>query len=99
MISLEAARSHMQVAAELATAGYPREVGPGVYDIHSPRVPSTTEAADLLRKGLDAIPAERLWVNPDCGLKTRAWPEVRTSLENLVTAAREARGGLPTENP
>jgi 5-methyltetrahydropteroyltriglutamate--homocysteine methyltransferase len=95
VISLEAARSHMQVADELAGAGYPREVGPGVYDIHSPRVPSTEEATALLRKGLDAIPAERLWVNPDCGLKTRGWPEVRTSLEHLVAAAREVRSGLP----
>ncbi|MFI5523233.1 5-methyltetrahydropteroyltriglutamate--homocysteine S-methyltransferase [Streptomyces platensis] len=94
VISLEAARSHMQVAAELATAGYPREVGPGVYDIHSPRVPDVAEATALLRKGLGAIPAERLWVNPDCGLKTRGWPEVRAALENLVTAAREIRGGL-----
>ncbi|ARZ71939.1 5-methyltetrahydropteroyltriglutamate--homocysteine methyltransferase [Streptomyces albireticuli] len=96
VISLEAARSHMQVAGELATAGYPREVGPGVYDIHSPRVPGTAEAAALLRKGLEAIPAERLWVNPDCGLKTRGWPEVRESLENLVAAARQVRDGLPT---
>ncbi|MGW8976767.1 5-methyltetrahydropteroyltriglutamate--homocysteine S-methyltransferase [Streptomyces platensis] len=95
VISLEAARSHMQVASELATAGYPREVGPGVYDIHSPRVPDVTEAMALLRKGLAAIPAERLWVNPDCGLKTRGWPEVRAALENLVTAAREVRGSLP----
>ncbi|WP_328680961.1 5-methyltetrahydropteroyltriglutamate--homocysteine S-methyltransferase [Streptomyces sp. NBC_00322] len=94
VISLEAARSHMQVAGELATAGYPREVGPGVYDIHSPRVPSAEEATALLRKGLEAIPAERLWVNPDCGLKTRGWPEVRTSLEHLVAAAREVRAGL-----
>ncbi|MET9417351.1 5-methyltetrahydropteroyltriglutamate--homocysteine S-methyltransferase [Streptomyces klenkii] len=95
VISLEAARSHMQVAAELATAGYPREVGPGVYDIHSPRIPGADEAAALLRKGLEAIPGERLWVNPDCGLKTRGWPEVRASLENLVTAAREVRAELP----
>lgn len=94
VISLEAARSHMQVAGELATAGYPREVGPGVYDIHSPRVPSTEEAAALLRKGLEAIAPERLWVNPDCGLKTRGWPEVRVSLENLVSAAREVRSAL-----
>ncbi|MEV4748898.1 5-methyltetrahydropteroyltriglutamate--homocysteine S-methyltransferase [Streptosporangium sp. NPDC049248] len=91
VISLEAARSHMQVAHELAGAGYPREVGPGVYDIHSPRVPDAGEIASLLRKGLDGIPAERLWVNPDCGLKTRGWPEVRDSLGNLVTAAREIR--------
>ncbi|MFH8282130.1 5-methyltetrahydropteroyltriglutamate--homocysteine S-methyltransferase [Streptomyces antibioticus] len=94
VISLEAARSHMQVARELAAHGYPREAGPGVYDIHSPRVPSAEEAADLLRTGLRAIPAERLWVNPDCGLKTRAWPETRTSLENLVTAARTVRAEL-----
>lgn len=95
VISLEAARSHMQVARELAEHGYPREAGPGVYDIHSPRVPSAEEAAALLRKGLEAIPAERLWVNPDCGLKTRGWPETRASLENLVTAARTVRGELP----
>ncbi|MFH0518613.1 5-methyltetrahydropteroyltriglutamate--homocysteine S-methyltransferase [Streptomyces sp. M41] len=95
VISLEAARSHMQVARELAAHGYPREAGPGVYDIHSPRVPSATEVADLLRTGLKAIPAERLWVNPDCGLKTRGWPETRASLENLVAAARTIRGELP----
>ncbi|WP_256639893.1 5-methyltetrahydropteroyltriglutamate--homocysteine S-methyltransferase [Streptomyces murinus] len=94
VISLEAARSHMQVARELAAHGYPREAGPGVYDIHSPRVPSAEEAAGLLRTGLGAIPAERLWVNPDCGLKTRGWPETRESLENLVTAARTVREEL-----
>ncbi|MEV5510134.1 5-methyltetrahydropteroyltriglutamate--homocysteine S-methyltransferase [Streptomyces orinoci] len=94
VISLEAARSHMRVADELATAGYPREVGPGVYDIHSPRVPGAGEIADLLRKGLAAIPAGRLWVNPDCGLKTRGWAEVRAALENLVAAARTVRREL-----
>ncbi|MGW0869460.1 5-methyltetrahydropteroyltriglutamate--homocysteine S-methyltransferase [Streptomyces sp. NPDC002740] len=94
VISLEAARSHMQVARELASHGYPREAGPGVYDIHSPRVPSAEEAAELLRTGLRAIPAERLWVNPDCGLKTRGWPETRASLENLVAAARTVREEL-----
>ncbi|MEV5448371.1 5-methyltetrahydropteroyltriglutamate--homocysteine S-methyltransferase [Streptomyces sp. NPDC048405] len=94
VISLEAARSHMQVARELAAHGYPREAGPGVWDIHSRRVPSAEEAAALLRTGLEAIPAERLWVNPDCGLKTRGWPETRASLENLVAAARTVRGEL-----
>ncbi|WP_262056448.1 5-methyltetrahydropteroyltriglutamate--homocysteine S-methyltransferase [Streptomyces sp. STR69] len=94
VISLEAARSHMQVARELSGHGYPREAGPGVYDIHSPRVPSADEAAALLRKGLEAIPPERLWVNPDCGLKTRGWPETRASLENLVAAARTVREEL-----
>ncbi|WP_073922901.1 5-methyltetrahydropteroyltriglutamate--homocysteine S-methyltransferase [Streptomyces sp. CB03911] len=94
VISLEAARSHMRVAHELAGAGYPREVGPGVYDIHSPRVPSTGEAVALLREGLAAIPAERLWVNPDCGLKTRGWAETRASLDHLVEAARLVRAEL-----
>ncbi|MEU7373269.1 5-methyltetrahydropteroyltriglutamate--homocysteine S-methyltransferase [Streptomyces albidoflavus] len=94
VISLEAARSHMEVAHELAAHGYPREAGPGVYDIHSPRVPGAEEAAALLREGLAAIPAERLWVNPDCGLKTRGWPETRASLENLVAAARTVRAAL-----
>ncbi|MYW00646.1 5-methyltetrahydropteroyltriglutamate--homocysteine S-methyltransferase, partial [Streptomyces sp. SID3343] len=91
VISLEAARSHMQVAHELTGAGYPRAVGPGVYDIHSPRVPGVAEVAELLRAGLAALPAERLWVNPDCGLKTRGWPEVREALEHLVAAAHTIR--------
>ncbi|MFD5573574.1 5-methyltetrahydropteroyltriglutamate--homocysteine S-methyltransferase [Streptomyces cadmiisoli] len=94
VISLEAARSHMQVARDLAAHGYPREAGPGVYDIHSPRVPGTEEIADLLRTGLRAIPAGRLWVNPDCGLKTRGVPETLASLENLVAAARAVRAEL-----
>ncbi|MGP3973776.1 5-methyltetrahydropteroyltriglutamate--homocysteine S-methyltransferase [Streptomyces sp. 8N114] len=98
VISLEAARSHMQVADELAGHGYPREAGPGVYDIHSPRVPGADEMAALLRKGLEAIPADRLWVNPDCGLKTRGWAETRTSLENLVAAARTVRQELPGQS-
>ncbi|TDC08054.1 5-methyltetrahydropteroyltriglutamate--homocysteine S-methyltransferase [Nonomuraea longispora] len=93
VISLEAARSHMEVAHELAEGGYPREVGPGVYDIHSPRVPSTDEIERLLREGLAAIPVERLWGNPDCGLKTRGWDEVRSSLRNLTEAARLVREG------
>lgn len=95
VISLEAARSHMQVARELSAHGYPREAGPGIWDIHSPRVPNREEVAELLRTALRAIPAERLWVNPDCGLKTRGRPETRASLENLVAAARIVRGELP----
>jgi 5-methyltetrahydropteroyltriglutamate--homocysteine methyltransferase len=92
VISLEAARSHMGIAGELAEAGYPREVGPGVYDIHSPRVPTVEEMEGLLGRALRSVPAERLWVNPDCGLKTRTTEEVRTALENLTAAARRARG-------
>ncbi|QNP74254.1 5-methyltetrahydropteroyltriglutamate--homocysteine S-methyltransferase [Streptomyces roseirectus] len=94
VISLEAARSHMRVARELAAHAYPREAGPGVYDIHSPRVPTPEETTTLLRTALASIPATRLWANPDCGLKTRGWPETRASLENLVTAARRVRAEL-----
>jgi 5-methyltetrahydropteroyltriglutamate--homocysteine methyltransferase len=89
--SLEAARSQMAIVAGLATAGYPNEVGPGVWDIHSPRVPSAQEIVDRLRTATSALPARRLWVNPDCGLKTRGYTEVRASLTNLVEAARQVR--------
>lgn len=98
VISLEAARSHMQIARELADAGYPRQVGPGVYDIHSPRVPEPAETVELLREALKAVPAERLWVNPDCGLKTRTWPQVRESLGALVSAAHRVRAEVGALN-
>ena len=91
VISLEAARSHMQVAHELAGAGYPREVGPGVYDIHSPRVPDVSEMKDLLVLARQRLSDAQLWINPDCGLKTRKWDEVRPALVNMVAAARELR--------
>ncbi len=91
VISLEAARSDMTITAELAAAGYPNEVGPGVWDIHSPRVPSADEIAGRLRAAVSAFPADRLWVNPDCGLKTRGYPETLASLANLVTAAERVR--------
>jgi 5-methyltetrahydropteroyltriglutamate--homocysteine methyltransferase len=91
VISLEAARSNMAIVAALAQAGYPNEAGPGVWDIHSPRVPSVDEIAAHLRLATAAIPSERLWVNPDCGLKTRAYPEVRATLSNLVAATRQLR--------
>ncbi len=89
--SLEAARSHMEVLDDLNAVGFVNSVGPGVYDIHSPRVPSTDEIAESLRAALNAVPAERLWVNPDCGLKTRNPDEVSASLGNLVAAARAVR--------
>ncbi|MFD0432161.1 hypothetical protein ACFQ60_47865 [Streptomyces zhihengii] len=94
VISLEAARP---ICRSLANSPHTATARgrPGVWDIHSPRVPSTEEAAMLLRTGLEAIPADRLWVNPDCGLKTRGWAETRTSLENLVAAARTVRSELP----
>ncbi|OBG99047.1 5-methyltetrahydropteroyltriglutamate--homocysteine S-methyltransferase [Mycobacterium sp. E3251] len=91
--SIEAARSHMEVLDDLNSIGFSNSVGPGVYDIHSPRVPSTAEMAESLRAALRAVPAERLWVNPDCGLKTRNSDEVTASLKNMVAAAREVRAG------
>jgi len=94
VISLEAARSDMAIVRDLARAGYPREVGPGVWDIHSPRVPSTEEITTLLRAAVATLPVERLWVNPDCGLKTRGYGEVGPSLEHLVAAARIVRAEL-----
>ncbi|WP_062984726.1 5-methyltetrahydropteroyltriglutamate--homocysteine S-methyltransferase [Nocardia anaemiae] len=89
--SIEAARSHMEVLDDLNAAGFDLGVGPGVYDIHSPRVPSVAEITASLRAALKAVPAERLWVNPDCGLKTRGPVEVEASLRNLVAAAAAVR--------
>ncbi|MEU1982388.1 5-methyltetrahydropteroyltriglutamate--homocysteine S-methyltransferase [Nocardia sp. NPDC019395] len=89
--SIEAARSHMEVLDDLNAAGFAAGVGPGVYDIHSPRVPGAEEITAALRAALKAVPAERLWVNPDCGLKTRGPAEVEASLRNMVTAARTVR--------
>jgi 5-methyltetrahydropteroyltriglutamate--homocysteine methyltransferase len=91
--SIEAARSHMEVLDDLNAVGFANSVGPGVYDIHSPRVPSTGEMAASLRAALKAVPAGRLWVNPDCGLKTRKTDEVTVSLQNMVAAAQEVRAG------
>ena len=91
--SIEAARSHMEVLDDLNAIGFSNSVGPGVYDIHSPRVPSADEMAASLRAALKAVPAQRLWVNPDCGLKTRKTDEVTASLQNMVAAAREVRAG------
>ncbi|MFI1438750.1 5-methyltetrahydropteroyltriglutamate--homocysteine S-methyltransferase [Streptomyces fructofermentans] len=95
VISLEAARSRMGIADELAAAGYPRAVGPGVYDIHAPRVPEERELTDLIDRALLSVPADRLWINPDCGLKTRSWAEAGPALERLTAAARRVRANLP----
>jgi 5-methyltetrahydropteroyltriglutamate--homocysteine methyltransferase len=94
--SIEASRSRMEVLDDLRAAGYARGVGPGVYDIHSPRVPSVEEIADALRRASVAVPADRLWANPDCGLKTRGYPQVRAALSNLVEAAAEVRAATPS---
>ncbi|SNR49225.1 methionine synthase (B12-independent) [Haloechinothrix alba] len=89
--SIEAARSRMEVLDDLGAAGFTRGVGPGVYDIHSPQVPDVDEVSEQLRRALRAVPADRMWVNPDCGLKTRGYAEVEPALRNLVTAARRVR--------
>ncbi|MDN5768272.1 MAG: 5-methyltetrahydropteroyltriglutamate--homocysteine S-methyltransferase [Humibacillus sp.] len=92
--SVEAARSRMEVLDDLNEAGFDLGIGPGVYDIHSPRVPSVEEIAGSLRAALASVGSRRLWVNPDCGLKTRGTAEVTASLRNLVEAARRVRGEL-----
>jgi 5-methyltetrahydropteroyltriglutamate--homocysteine methyltransferase len=91
VITIETSRSDMELLEAFEKFDYPNEIGPGVYDIHSPRVPTREEMVKLLRKAALRIPAERLWVNPDCGLKTRAWPETEAALVNMVAAARELR--------
>ncbi|WP_447748774.1 5-methyltetrahydropteroyltriglutamate--homocysteine S-methyltransferase [Pseudomonas nicosulfuronedens] len=91
VITIETSRSDMELLEAFERFEYPNEIGPGVYDIHSPRVPGKDEMVKLLRKAAQRIPAERLWVNPDCGLKTRAWPETEAALVNMVAAARELR--------
>ena len=93
--SIEAARSRMEVLGDIARAGFARGIGPGVYDIHSPRVPSTEEVVGLLRAAVAAVPARQVWVNPDCGLKTRGYAETTESLRHLVEAARTVRAELP----
>ena len=96
--SIEAARSKMEVVPELAEAGFDHGIGPGVWDIHAPRVPSEAELAQLIGLAADAVPVSRLWVNPDCGLKTRGYAETKASLENLVAATRQVRAERELNN-
>jgi 5-methyltetrahydropteroyltriglutamate--homocysteine methyltransferase len=91
VITIETSRSQMELLEAFARFKYPNEIGPGVYDIHSPRVPSVEEMSYLLQKAATLLPAENIWVNPDCGLKTRRWPETMAALKNMVQAAQEAR--------
>jgi 5-methyltetrahydropteroyltriglutamate--homocysteine methyltransferase len=91
VISIEASRSRMELLSAFADFHYPQEMGPGLYDIHSPRIPSIEEMEALLRRAAAVIPPERLWANPDCGLKTRSWPETTAALANMVEAAKRAR--------
>ncbi|MFL1505046.1 5-methyltetrahydropteroyltriglutamate--homocysteine S-methyltransferase [Pseudomonas sp. O64] len=94
VITIETSRSDMELLEAFEAFAYPNDIGPGVYDIHSPRVPDASEMANLLRKAAKRIPAQRLWVNPDCGLKTRGWPETEAALIHMVTAARQLRAEL-----
>jgi len=94
VITIETSRSDMQLLTAFGEFAYPNEIGPGVYDIHSPRIPAEAEIERLLTKALAVIPAERLWVNPDCGLKTRGWPEVEAALGNMMAVTLRLRARL-----
>ena len=91
VISIEAARSQMDLLNDLAAVHYGAGIGLGVYDIHSPTVPSTDDIAHFIAQALQVLPAAQLWVNPDCGLKTRQAPEVSAALAHMVAAAAQAR--------
>ncbi|AOK58539.1 5-methyltetrahydropteroyltriglutamate--homocysteine methyltransferase [Burkholderia ubonensis] len=99
VISIETTRSNMELLDDFESFAYPNEIGPGVYDIHSPRVPGRDEMVALIERALARIPAERLWVNPDCGLKTRDWREVDAALTAMVEAARIARSRVEAQAP
>ena len=97
VITIETSRSDMELLQGFGDFRYPNEIGPGVYDIHSPRVPGVQEMAVLLEKAAEVVPVEHLWVNPDCGLKTRGWPETEAALRHMVQAAQEVRERLLEE--
>ena len=94
VISIETSRSQMELLDAFVNYKYPNQIGPGVYDIHSPRVPSQAEMDGLLRKALKVLSADQVWVNPDCGLKTRGWKETKPALEAMVASAKKLRGEL-----
>jgi 5-methyltetrahydropteroyltriglutamate--homocysteine methyltransferase len=99
VLSIETSRSKMELLQDFARFRYPNEIGPGVYDIHSPRIPTSDEMVELLTRALEVLPASQLWVNPDCGLKTRGWPEVEAALAAMVEAARLVRARIaPAES-
>jgi 5-methyltetrahydropteroyltriglutamate--homocysteine methyltransferase len=91
VITIETARSDMELLDSFAAFHYPNAIGPGIYDIHSPNVPKTENMLNLMQKALQHLPKERLWINPDCGLKTRQWPEVKAALANMVSVAKTLR--------
>jgi 5-methyltetrahydropteroyltriglutamate--homocysteine methyltransferase len=91
VITIETSRSDMELLDVFDDFNYPNEIGPGVYDIHSPNIPTEIHMVELMQKAAERIPAERLWVNPDCGLKTRQWAEVLPALTHMVAAAKTLR--------
>ncbi|WP_107860719.1 5-methyltetrahydropteroyltriglutamate--homocysteine S-methyltransferase [Neisseria weaveri] len=94
VITIETSRSDMELLTAFGDFKYPNDIGPGVYDIHSPRVPTAAEVEKLLRKAMEVVPVERLWVNPDCGLKTRGWKETIEQLEVMMEVTKKLRGEL-----
>jgi len=94
VISIETSRSAMELLDAFIEFKYPNHIGPGVYDIHSPRVPKVAEMEFLVHKALESLDVQQIWINPDCGLKTRNWPEVKASLENMVIATKNLRSSL-----
>ncbi len=94
VISIETSRSQMELLNAFVNFKYPNEIGPGVYDIHSPRVPNKSEMEELLKKALDVLKADQIWVNPDCGLKTRDWPETKAALQEMVDATKKIRSQI-----
>jgi len=97
VITIETSRSTMELLDGFGAFDYPNEIGPGVYDIRSPRIPSVDAMQRMLERACEVIPAERLWVNPDCGLKTRSWAETEASLSNMVQAAQGLRAKLAAQ--
>ncbi len=98
VISVEASRSKMELLGTFEEYQYPGDIGPGIYDIHSPNIPSQVEMENLISKAAEVLPIERLWINPDCGLKTRQWEEVIPALRNMVNSARSFRRSQDGEN-
>ena len=94
VISIETTRSGNELLKVFKKIGYTHEIGPGVYDIHSPRIPSVEEIKNQIKALLEVLPKEQLWINPDCGLKTRKWEEIKPSLKNIVEATQSIRQSI-----
>ena len=98
VITIETSKSHMKLLDAFVDFNYPNEIGPGVYDIHSPNIPTVEEMVELIEKAAETLPVDRLWVNPDCGLKTRGWDETEPALANMVKATNILRERFALKN-